>query len=262
MSVVVITGSTRGIGYGMAQEFLKRGWSVFLNGRSQSSVDDAIKALGDDPKRVGGAAADMSNYEQVQALWDAAVKQFGKVDYWVNNAGISIENLAFWEIPPTEYKNILEINLLGMMNGSHVAFNGMLKQGSGQIFNMEGFGSDGRKRFGATSYGTMKYGLRYFTQALAFEAKDKAVKVSTISPGMVVTDLLVGNYDKNSAEWQRAKKIFNILADKVETVSPFLVEKMIANTKNGAAIEWLTTPKIAWRFMTASFIKRDVFGED
>ena len=138
----------------------------------------------------------------------------------------------------------------------------MLKQGSGQIFNMEGFGSDGRKRLGATSYGTTKYGLRYFTQAVALEAKNSPVKVGTISPGMVVTDLLIGNYDKTSPEWKNAKRIFNILADKVETVCPFLVEKMIANQKNNAAIEWLTTPKIAWRFMTASFIKRDVFGED
>jgi NAD(P)-dependent dehydrogenase (short-subunit alcohol dehydrogenase family) len=262
MSVVVITGSTRGIGYGMAQEFLKRGWSVVINGRSQSSVDDAIKTLGNDPKKIGGAAADMSNYEQVQALWDAAVKQFGKVDYWVNNAGIDIESANFWELPPDEYRKILEINLLGVMNASHVALNGMMKQGSGQLFNMEGFGSDGRKGLGMASYGSTKYALRYFTQSLAMEVAKTPVKVSTISPGMVITDLLVGKYDKSSAEWARVKRIFNILADKVETVSVFLVEGMIANQKNNAAIAWLTTPKIAWRFMTASFIKRDVFGED
>jgi NAD(P)-dependent dehydrogenase (short-subunit alcohol dehydrogenase family) len=261
MNVVVITGSTRGIGYGMAQEFLKRGWSVFINGRSQSSVDEAIKTLSNDPKKIGGAAADMSNYEQVQALWDAAVKQFGKVDYWVNNAGIDLDGKAFQELEPTQFHAVLDINLKGVMNASHVALRGMIKQGSGQIFNMEGFGSDGRKNSGMASYGSSKYALRYFTQSLAMEVAKTPLKVSTISPGMVVTEMLIGKYDKSSAEWQRVKRIFNILADKVETVSVFLVEGMIANQKNNAAIAWLTTPKIAWRFMTAPFNKRDLFAE-
>lgn len=263
MQVIVITGSTRGIGYGLAHEFLKRGCAVVINGRSQESVDKAVVTLTEkhDASRILGYPCDVSDYEQLQGLWDAAVAKFSKVDYWVNNAGIDNQDTLFWNTPHTEYERIVQVNLLAVMHASHVAFKGMNTQGHGQIFNMEGFGSAGRKRNGYTSYGTTKYALRYFTQSLAQEAEDTPVFVGTISPGMVVTELLMGGYSSDEAR-EKAKKIFNILADKVETVTPFLVEQMLANAKNDAAIAWLTTPKIIWRFMTSAFNKRDLFAEE
>lgn len=263
MKIVVITGSTRGIGYGMAEEFLKRDCAVIINGRSQESVDTAIAKLSEKypAERMSGFACDVTDYERVQALWDAAIEAFSKVDYWINNAGIDLDNINFPEITVDDYTRCVNINLLGMMHGSHVAVNGMIKQGHGQLFNMEGFGSGGRQRNGFTSYGSTKYALRYFTQSLQKEVADKAVLVNTLSPGMVITDMLMGGYQTDE-DREKAKKIFNILADKVETVTPYLVEEMLANTKDGAAIAWLSTPKIIWRFMTASFNKRDLFAEE
>jgi hypothetical protein len=64
--------------------------------------------------------------------------------------------------------------------------------------------------------------------------------------------------DRDAEKWQRQKRIFNILADRVETVTPYLVDGMLKNTKHGAKIAWLTTPKIAFRFLTAPFVKRDI----
>lgn len=263
MKVAVITGSTRGIGFGLAEEFLKRDCAVVINGRSQAGVDKALAQLGTtySPERMLGFACDVSDYEQVQAMWSATIDKFSTVDFWINNAGIDIESRMFGDIAPEDYQRVVNINLIGVMNCSQVALNGMTAQQHGQIFNMEGFGSEGRKREGLTSYGTTKYALRYFTQSLQKEAKDSPVLVGTISPGMVVTELLMGGYSSDEAR-EKAKKIFNILADKVETVTPYLVEKMLANTKDGAAIAWLTTPKIIYRFMTANFKKRDLFTEE
>jgi len=262
MKVIVITGSTRGIGYGMAEEFLKRDCAVIINGRSQQSVDNAVEKLSTSYSAdcILGFACDVSNYEQLQAMWDAAIERFSKVDYWINNAGIDLDNDIFPDLSVEDYTRCVNINLLGMMHGSHIAVNGMIKQGHGQLFNMEGFGSGGRQRNGFTPYGSTKYALRYFTQSLQKEVADKPVLVCTLSPGMVVTEMLMGGY-KTDEEIQRAQKIFNILADKVETVTPYLVDKMLANTKDGAAIAWLTTPKIIWRFMTASFNKRNLFED-
>jgi hypothetical protein len=73
---------------------------------------------------------------------------------------------------------------------------------------------------------------------------------------MVVTDLLTEGYTPE--EWAEVKRIFNILADKVETVAPFLVERILANTQHGARIAWLTTSKVAWRFLTARIQPRQV----
>jgi hypothetical protein len=85
------------------------------------------------------------------------------------------------------------------------------------------------------------------------------VKVGYLSPGIVVTDLLVPPPDKRGAAWQRSKKILNILADQVETVTPWLVEGMLAARESGAAVRWLTGPKVQWRFLKSLVVKRDIF---
>lgn len=260
MKTVVITGSTRGIGLGMAHEFLRRGHQVVICGRSAESLNKAVTELSQqyEATRVLGTTCDVSQVEQVQAVWDAAMARFSKVDIWINNAGISHSQLKTWEQPVETFRSVIDTNLLGAMIGSKVAMQGMLKQGFGQIYNMEGLGSDGRIAPGLIIYGTTKYGLDYFTKGLIKEAEKTPLQIGALSPGMVVTDMLVGDLEPGN---ERARRAFNILADRVETVTPFLVEKVLANTQNGARFAWLTTPKIAWRFLTARFNKRDVLSE-
>jgi hypothetical protein len=76
---------------------------------------------------------------------------------------------------------------------------------------------------------------------------------------MVLTDMLTAPYDRQSAEWARARRIFNILADRVETVTPWLAGQILANQQHGARIKWLTKRKIITRFLLAPFRKRDLF---
>lgn len=254
MKHVVITGSTRGIGYGLAREFLHRGCKVTINGRSQESVDKALKSLKESfPSVTQGFAASTEDRKELESLWNNAEKQFGKIDIWINNAGIDQVRKFFWEMKEEEYEKVIRTNLLGVFNGSYVAFNHMLKQGDGQIFNMEGFGSNGMVREKMTVYGTSKSAITYFTRSLAKEAKNTHVKVGTLSPGMVATDFLKKSLDEHN------QKIFNILGDKVEPVTQFLAQKILQNQKNGANIQWLTKPKVMWRFAYALFVKRDIF---
>lgn len=257
MKSIVITGSTRGIGLGLAQEFLQRGHQVTVCGRGAESLGKAVQSLSTqfEVARVLGKTCDVSQLEQVQGVWDAAVERFGKVDIWINNAGVSNPMLKTWEQPLDMIQSVLETNLLGAILGCKVAMQGMLKQGFGQLYNMEGLGSTGMISPGLILYGTTKYGLDYFTKGLIKEAKGTPVQVGALSPGMVVTDLLIGDMKPDD---ERTKRVFNILADRVETVTPFLVEHILANNQNGARIVWLTTPKIAWRFLTSRFNKRDV----
>ncbi|NTU63416.1 MAG: SDR family NAD(P)-dependent oxidoreductase, partial [Chloroflexi bacterium] len=90
MKTIVITGSTRGIGFGLAAEFLKRECNVVINGRSQSAVDQAINSLAEwhPPNRVWGQPGDMTRYDDVQRMWDNARSHFGSIDIWINNAGV------------------------------------------------------------------------------------------------------------------------------------------------------------------------------
>lgn len=263
---VVITGSTRGIGKGMAREFLIRGHNVVISGRTQATVDAALAELTDATKAKGaslaGVPCDVSDINQAQTLWNKAVEHMGSVDIWINNAGRTNRLGKIATLPTEEFLGVVGTNLLGTMYGCQVALRGMQAQGSGALYNFEGFGSNGMQAPGNHVYGTTKYAITYFTKALINETKGGPVLVGYMSPGMVTTDLLLKGKDKMPPQvWEQRKKIFNILADHVETVTPFLVEGVLANTEHGARINWLTRKKSMWRFFKARFSTRDLFAE-
>jgi NAD(P)-dependent dehydrogenase (short-subunit alcohol dehydrogenase family) len=263
MKIVTITGSTRGIGYGLADSFLKLGCAVTISSRTPEAVDKAVAELSTTygADRVLGQVCDVTDFEQVQALWDTAKARFGQIDIWINNAGLSNPMLKFWEQPPQRLRAVVETNLIGAMYGCKVAVEGMLEQGFGAIYNLEGFGSDGRKMEGLTLYGITKYALRYLDDSLAKELEGTPVRAGAFRPGMVITELVTGQYEAGSDEWERAKRVFNIIADRPETVTPWLAERALENDRNGARIAWSSPLKIAMRFLAAPFRKRNLFDE-
>lgn len=260
MKVIVITGSTAGIGYGLANEFLALGCRVAMSSRSGDRVAQAVEKLSAKygAENVWGRVCDVSNYDSVKQLWDNAQSHFGEIDIWINNAGQSHPQLNLWEQDGKAIRSVVDTNLLGAMNGSKVALAGMMVQQYGMLYNMLGLGSNGMKVKGFALYGSTKYAVKYLTASLVTEVKDTPVKVGYISPGMVATDLLLGDYRNQPENFARMKKIFNILADKVETVTPWLAQQVLANDKNGKHIAWLTKPKIAWRFLSSPFHKRNI----
>lgn len=261
--IVVVTGGTRGIGLGLSRELLARGHQVAVCARSQTSVDTGVATLREglaDPGRVLGVVTDVSDRFAVQGLWDAAVSHFGRVDIWINNAGLSAPRGPLAEQSPVIVDAVVQTNLVGAFNGSAIAQAGMLGQaGGGWIWNMEGFGSHGEHQPGMATYGASKRAAHYLTEALVRDAKGSTVKIGFLSPGIVATDLLVGDYAGQPEEFEKVKKIFNILGDRVETVTPWLVDEVLAASKNGARVAWLTKPKAMGRFMSAGFRKRDIF---
>jgi len=263
MKHIVITGSTRGIGHGLAEAFLSRGCSVTVSGRTEETVRKSVAGLKSKyvANHVTGLACDVTVPDQVQALWDQSASKFGKVDIWINNAGLSGEQGSVWELSAEDAQIPIKTNILGTIYGTQVSMHGMLSQGFGAIYNMEGMGSDGRKHPGLTLYGTSKYAVHYFTESLALEAKNTPVIVGALRPGMVITDMIVSRYENRPEEWERAKKIFNVIADAVENVAPWLADKILANQKNGAILAYSSSLKLLWRFASQPFIKRDLFSE-
>lgn len=257
---IVITGSTRGIGLGLANELLKRNCKVTISGRTQLSVDKALANLAEKYgiDRLYGQPCDVSDLAQLTALWDATVDHFGKIDIWINNAGISINRVALWDQDPQAVRDLINTNLLGVIYGSQVALRGMLKQGGGAIYNMEGFGSNGMTSAGMSAYGASKSAVTYLTRSLQKDVKGQNVLMGLLSPGIVDTDLLRSDYSDNPEKWIKAKRTLNILGDKVETVTPYLADKILANTKTGARIAWLTPAKVALRFATSRIKPRKV----
>jgi NAD(P)-dependent dehydrogenase (short-subunit alcohol dehydrogenase family) len=263
MKTIVITGSTRGIGLGLARSFLALDCRVVVSGRSEAAVAALCETLGGEfgRDRVAGAACDITTHGDLQALWQAAVDAFGSVDVWINNAGVSLPRKPLWQQEPAALAQIVDINLGGMLLANRVALAGMTAQGYGQVWNMEGFGSGGQVQPGMAAYGATNRAVNYLTAALQKEVRGTGVQVCALSPGIVVTDLLVGDYDPSSPEWEKSKRIFNILGDRVETVTPWLARKVLACRRSGDTVAWLTGPKAFWRFLTAAFRRRDLFAE-
>ncbi len=246
MKNVVITGSSRGIGYGLAEEFLSSGCSVFLNGRNKRLISQAVEVLGKKygSQYVDGFVCDMTDYSQVHRLWEHAVKRFDHVDIWINNAGTSHPRLSLWKDNPGDLKRAIDTNLTGTVFGSHVAISGMMKQEFGALYNMEGLGSDNRKCRGLAVYGATKSAVRYFTESLAIELEEEPIIIGTVNPGIVLTDLFTLHFGKEASKLEESRKISEILAEEVESVTPWLVEKILSNSENGARITRLTPSRV------------------
>ncbi len=133
-----------------------------------------------------GCACDITHVEQLQGLWDAAARVFGSVDVWINNAGTDIAHKPIYEANADDLRHVVEANLLGMLYANKVAMAGMKAQGYGQIWNMEGFGSNGMSQRGLSPYGATKRAVNYLNTALRKDAQGTGVHVCTLSPGMVL----------------------------------------------------------------------------
>lgn len=265
MKTIVITGSTKGIGFGLAREFAGRGFNVAICGRSQDSVNDAIVAIHKEVEAAGqviGLAVDVTRASDLQNLWDAARALTGRVDIWINNAGLARTVWSIVDTPASEIEAMVHTNMLGTINGSRIAAKGMLEQGDGKLFNMLGGGSDGEYFPGMGIYGTTKRGLDYFTRALVKELKDSKVMVGKIRPGMIITEAVVREAKADFDNFQKSRKVMNNLVDRVETVSPYLADQILATKKSGSKIRWLTGGKIAIRMMTSRIRPRpDQFAD-
>jgi NAD(P)-dependent dehydrogenase (short-subunit alcohol dehydrogenase family) len=261
MKTIVITGSTRGIGYGMAEAFLERGCAVVVSGRSVESVEHALEtlAVNHEVERLFGQPCDVTQPAAVRTLWDAAKNRFEKVDIWINNAGVAGLQAKIWAQSPEDFKYVVDTNILGALYGVKVATQGMLEQGFGAIYNLEGMGSDNRIIDGLSIYGMTKRSLTYLTRALAKEAEGTPLVIGGLRPGMVVTDMIMDRYVGREDELKKVKGIFNILCDTVENVAPWLVERILSNRKSGVTISYLSMWKLMGRFLLAPFSKKDLF---
>ena len=269
MKTVVITGSARGFGLCQAKKFKELGCNVVISDINEVNLVKSSKELAEiGPKEtnVHYVICDVTEPEALQHLWDEAVEKFGQVDIWVNNAGVNSPDKPVYELTPKEISFILDIDLKGTIFGSKVAFAGMKKQGFGQIYNVEGYGSNDAMMTGLTMYGTAKRAVTYFTRSLAKESHDVTgdkVKVCRLTPGIMITDFIkTANGGQTHIELpEKTKKVYNILGDYPETIVDYCVPRMLENTKNDARIMWLTNARAFGRFMTAGFNKRDFFKE-
>ena len=194
--VAVITGGSRGLGFAMGQAFARAGAAVVLAARSQAAVEQAAHELTLQGYRAAGFPVDVSRREQVEALADQAVRAFGKLDVWVNNAGTAGPYGPTLDTAPAAFEQVMNTNMLGTYYGSRAALRVFVEQGSGKLINLLGHGWKGPVPW-QNAYSASKAWVRSFTLALAAEVKESGaggannnIGVFAFNPGMVLTELL------------------------------------------------------------------------
>ena len=265
MKTVVITGSARGLGLEMAKVFKEKNVNIVLSDLNEENLIQAkseVEKINSNSK-VDYCICDVTKTTDIITLIEYAKEKFNKIDIWINNAGVNQPEKAIWELTEQEIDIVLDVDLKGTIKASKMIMEEMIKNNGGAIYNVEGYGSNDAKMLGLSIYGTSKRAITYFTEALAKESEERNTKVivGKLSPGIMITDFItnaLGNKEKINLS-EKTKKVYNILGDYPDVVARFLVDGILNNNKNNAKIEWLTTKKAAWRFMTSSFNKRDFF---
>ncbi len=187
--VIVITGSTRGFGRAIAEEMLAVGARVVISGRKQTDVDRVVAEL-DKREQVSGLACDVSVAEDVYALARHAIQEFGQIDVWVNNAGVTPMAGGILDFAPEVAEQTFRVNCVGTINGTQAALHYMKPARRGTIVSLYGRGSDLRAATPSGLYGATKAWITSFTRTMAKEYADLGVQFVGFSPGMMFTDML------------------------------------------------------------------------
>ena len=186
--VAIVTGAGRGIGRAIALQFAENGAKVVINYRNSiSQVEELLNTI----KAAGGDAiavqADISVDAQAKKLIEEAIKQYGRLDVLVNNAGITKDNLLM-RLSEADFDSVIDINLKGTFFCTKYASTVMLKQRSGKIINISSVvGLTGN--IGQANYAASKAGVIGMTKAVARELASRGITVNAVAPGFIESDM-------------------------------------------------------------------------
>jgi NAD(P)-dependent dehydrogenase (short-subunit alcohol dehydrogenase family) len=186
--VAVVTGAGRGIGRAIAEALAAYGARLALSGRTAATLAETAAAIGSD---CLVHAADVAKEADVTALRDAALARFGRVDVLVNNAGINPIWRTIEKTSLADWQAIIDVNLTGVFLCCKHIGGAMAERGSGSVINVSSVaGHVGLTR--STPYCASKGGVEILTRALALEWAKRGVRVNSLAPGYVDTDLTAG----------------------------------------------------------------------
>lgn len=186
----VVTGSTRGLGLAIAQAYAREGASVVLCGRSQEALEHAVLEINQLGQQASGIVADIGDLAGVKRVAEHGIQTFGKIDIWVNNAGVAGVFGPTAALEPGIIERGIHTNILGVYYGSLVAIQHFQAQSTGgKLINMLGRGD--RKPVPLQSaYAPTKAWVHSFTTALAKEYVGMGIGVYMLNPGLMNTDLM------------------------------------------------------------------------
>ena len=218
--IVVITGASQGIGAALARHFAKEKCRLILVGRNKTRLNEVGKGLGLMSQDYQTVIADVTKREQVKKIIDRAVGKFGRIDIFINNAGVGISK-PIVETTEREYDTIFDTNVKAVYFSFLFLIPLFEKQGGGQIINI----SSGAGRIGMpgiAAYSASKAALNALSEGVAGEVRNKNIKISVLAPASTDTSFM-SNMSKKSISPSKAK--MKLTVDEVAEAVVFLAKQ-------------------------------------
>ena len=234
--VVVITGGSQGIGKAAALEFAREGCKVCVCARRQEKLDAAKEEFASLGFELFTMRTDVTKYDELQALADAVVAKYGRIDVWINNAGVNQFKLLI-DYEPDDFRRIVETNLTAVFSGSQIAARHMRETGGGVILSASSY-SAVTPIAGKAPYAACKTGVLSLTKSMAAEFAPYNIRVAAYIPGLIRTEISRSNIELFGDSMIRdiPMKRFGEPEDLAKSIV-FLASDEAAGYINGVALE-------------------------
>ncbi|HEY7574471.1 MAG TPA: SDR family oxidoreductase [Thermoanaerobaculia bacterium] len=211
--VALVTGGTRGIGEAIARRLARDGFAVFVSGRTEESVRGALARFAGEKLPVRGFAADARREEDQKRLVESTARDGGRLDVLVNNAGLGhfgpVDTL-----PPEQFREVIETNLLGVYYAVHYAAPLMKKNGGGFIVNIASLAAVNAFA-GGSAYNASKFGLLGFSEAAMLDLRHSGIRMASVLPGSVDTEFGHPTASRESSWMLRPEDVAEAVSDLV-----------------------------------------------
>ena len=235
--ISIVTGAGSGIGKALCQELAKRGSTVFAADINEFNANQVASAISQSGGKAHPIRIDVTKEDEVKNLLDGAVSKYGHLDYLFNNAGIVVGGDAR-DITLEQWRKVLDVNLNGVLYGSVLGYQLMAKQGFGHIVNTAsaaGF----LPQPGNAPYGTSKHAVVGLSLSLRCEGAELGIKVSTICPGYIRTNIFEASTAVNISKDCMIDIIANAMD--ISKVAPIILDGV---AKNKAMIIFPTSIRV------------------
>jgi NAD(P)-dependent dehydrogenase (short-subunit alcohol dehydrogenase family) len=185
--VVALMGASSGIGRETALKFAKRGARVVVSARSEAGLASLVEEIRGEGGEATAVVADTSEFDQVKAVADRAVEEYGRLDTWVHLAAVGLF-ATFEQTTPEEFERVIDVNLMGQVYGAMAALPHLKREGRGALIHISSV--EAKRSFPFHSaYGASKHGIDGFLEALRVELKHEGwpISVTQVMPGTINT---------------------------------------------------------------------------
>jgi NAD(P)-dependent dehydrogenase (short-subunit alcohol dehydrogenase family) len=232
-SVVIVTGSARGLGKSIAEAYAKKGASVAL----VDILNDELQKTAQEISNLGGVVlpvmTDITQRLQIDDMVTKVEDKLGPVDILVNNAGTFSVIGPVWEVDPERWFCDVRVNLYGSFLMCHAVVKGMVERKSGYVINVVSSGGVGDPHAYSTSYASSKTGLMRLTEGLAKELQEYNVKVFAIAPPAILTEMT--KFIMNDPGGKKWRPGFSRIFHEGRDTPPELVAELAVELVNGKA---------------------------